>query len=93
MQIFVRTLTGKVYYYDVNSTDTCRDLKQKIQDSAGFPIDRQTIMLLKKSLKDEQLISECNLLYPEHSLIYNMTCLYPFYVILRSIKDTTPQSD
>ena len=48
MQIFVRTLTGKVYYYDVNSTDTCRDLKQKIQDSAGFPIDRQTIMLLKK---------------------------------------------
>ena len=85
MQIFVTTPTGKTYDYVVNPTDTTRDLKQKIQDSTGFPIDRQFIMLLRKPLADEQLVSECNLLHPEYSLFDHGTCLYHFYVYLRRI--------
>lgn len=65
MQIFVKTLTGKTITLNVESTDTMKNGKTKIQDKEGIAPDQKRLILQESSSK---VIFDPNLM-EEHFLI------------------------
>ncbi|KAL3688060.1 hypothetical protein R1sor_014369 [Riccia sorocarpa] len=61
MQIFITTLTGKILPLEVKSSDTIHQVKTKIRDQEGTPLDHQRLFYANMQLEDCRALAEYNI--------------------------------
>lgn len=60
-QVFVKTTTGKTFTVRVLSTTTVSELKQKIKDKEGVPVDQQRVLFRGTELNDNYDMKKYNI--------------------------------
>ena len=61
MQLSVKTLNGKTITLDVGDSDTIDNLKTKIQEKEGIPVENMRIFFGNKQLENGRTISDYNI--------------------------------
>ncbi|XP_043700448.1 ubiquitin-like [Telopea speciosissima] len=61
MQIFVRSFNGKIITLDVESSDKIKNLKVKLKEKEGTPLEQQRLKLGPKYLMDSHSLSDYNI--------------------------------
>jgi len=57
MQLFIKTLTGKTFTIETESTDSVDSVKTKIEDVEGIPIDQIRLVYVGRQLEDGRTLS------------------------------------
>lgn len=66
--IFVKTLTGKTFTLEYDPADSIQNVKTKIQDKSGIPLDRQHLVFDGKQLEDDRTVSDYDI--PKESTLH-----------------------
>jgi len=61
MQIFIKTLTGKSITLDVAPEETIMNVKQKILQKEGLPVNEQRLVFGGKQLADDTSVQDSGL--------------------------------
>ena len=86
MQIFVKTASGKTITLDVESTDTVRSVKGKLQAKDGIPTQEQRLYYAGKLLQDGCMLHTYNV--QKESTLHLVMCLKGGMVDKRTLQDT-----
>ncbi|ORY70598.1 ubiquitin-related domain-containing protein, partial [Leucosporidium creatinivorum] len=61
LQLYVKTMTGKTITLAVASANTVNDLKIKIQEKEGIPLDQQRLIFLGKAMEESRTLADYSL--------------------------------
>ena len=54
----MQTLTGKTFSLLVDASDLVEDVKGKIEDTEGIPVDQQSLTFTRKQLEDGRVLRD-----------------------------------
>ncbi|OMJ75226.1 hypothetical protein SteCoe_25665 [Stentor coeruleus] len=57
-QIFIKTLTDMIITLDVKLSDSIEEVKEKLYEKQGFPVDEQRLIFAGKHLENERRLAE-----------------------------------
>ena len=58
IELYVKTLTGKIITCYIDPNATIENLKAKISDAEGIPSDQQRLIFVGEELEDQRLLSD-----------------------------------
>ena len=61
MQIFVKTLTGNTITITTDKTENIKQIKEKLRDKEGIPVDQQRLIFAGKQLEDDKQLQDYNI--------------------------------
>ena len=61
MQVFVKTITGRNMTLEVDSNTSIQEVKGKIQQKEGIPVNSQRLIFAGKHLHDDKVLSDYNI--------------------------------